>query len=57
MSRGIIDATKVVRTSLQAAASIAGLLITTEAMIADLHDRIEPAGGHHHHHGNMDIDF
>ena len=54
-SRGIIDATKVVRTSLQSAASIAGLLITTETMIAELHDREPPAG--HHHHGNMDIDF
>jgi chaperonin GroEL len=32
---GIIDPTKVVRTSLEGAASIAGLLITTEAMVAD----------------------
>ena len=32
---GIIDPTKVVRTSLQNAASIAGVLITTEAMVAD----------------------
>lgn len=32
---GIIDPTKVVRTALQSAASIAGLLITTEALIAD----------------------
>ena len=57
MAKGIVDPTKVVRTALQAAASIAGLLITTEAMIADRYDRIEPAGGHHHHHGTMDIDF
>ena len=34
-AKGIIDPTKVVRTALQDAASIAGLLITTEAMIAD----------------------
>jgi chaperonin GroEL len=34
--KGIIDPTKVVRTALQDAASIAGLLITTEAMIAEL---------------------
>ena len=34
-SKGIIDPTKVVRSALQDAASIAGLLITTEAMIAD----------------------
>ena len=32
---GIIDPTKVVRTSLQNAASIAGVLITTEAMVVD----------------------
>jgi chaperonin GroEL len=35
MKAGIIDPTKVVRLALQGAASIAGLLITTEAMIAD----------------------
>ena len=35
-SKGIIDPTKVVRTALQDAASIAGLLITTEAMVAEL---------------------
>ena len=32
---GIIDPTKVVRTALQDAASVAGLLITTEAMVAE----------------------
>jgi chaperonin GroEL len=35
VSKGIIDPTKVVRAALQNAASIAGLLITTEAMVAD----------------------
>ncbi|MGI9480844.1 MAG: chaperonin GroEL, partial [Hyphomicrobiales bacterium] len=35
VSEGIIDPTKVVRTALQDAASVAGLLITTEAMVAD----------------------
>ena len=34
-SLGIIDPTKVVRTALQDAASVAGLLITTEAMVAE----------------------
>ncbi len=34
MSKGIIDPTKVVRAALQGAASVAGLLITTEAMVA-----------------------
>jgi len=38
---GIIDPAKVTRTALQAAASIAGLMITTEAMVAD---KPEPKG-------------
>jgi chaperonin GroEL len=48
---GIIDPTKVVRIALQDAASIAGLLITTEAMVGDLakHDgspsQSAPGGG------------
>lgn len=41
VAKGIIDPTKVVRTALQDAASIAGLMITTEAMVADIP---EPAG-------------
>jgi chaperonin GroEL len=36
MTKGIIDPTKVVRAALQGAASVAGLLITTEAMVAEL---------------------
>ena len=40
---GIIDPTKVVRLALQGAASIAGLLITTEAMIADRPQPATPA--------------
>ena len=35
VSKGIIDPTKVVRVALQGAASVAGLLITTEAMVAE----------------------
>ncbi|MDJ0610229.1 MAG: chaperonin GroEL [Kiloniellales bacterium] len=44
---GIIDPTKVVRTALQDAASVAGLLITTEAMVAERPEKKEPmpAGG------------
>jgi chaperonin GroEL len=42
MTKGIIDPTKVVRTALQDAASIAGLLITTEAMVAELPKKKEP---------------
>ena len=40
---GIIDPTKVVRTALQNAASVAGLLITTEAMVAERPEKKEPA--------------
>jgi chaperonin GroEL len=36
VSKGVIDPTKVVRTALQGAASVAGLLITTEAMVAEI---------------------
>jgi chaperonin GroEL len=42
---GIIDPTKVVRCALQDAASVAGLLVTTEAMIADRPEKKAPAGG------------
>ena len=42
---GVIDPAKVVRTALQDAASIAGLLITTEAMVADRPSKDGGAGG------------
>jgi chaperonin GroEL len=42
VSKGIIDPTKVVRTAIQNAASVAGLLITTEAMIAELPKKNAP---------------
>ncbi|MEZ5787139.1 MAG: chaperonin GroEL [Xanthobacteraceae bacterium] len=42
VSKGIIDPTKVVRTALQDASSIAGLLITTEAMVAELPKKNAP---------------
>ena len=47
VTKGIIDPTKVVRAALQNAASIAGLLITTEAMVAETpkKDTEAPAGG------------
>ena len=45
LSKGIIDPTKVVRSSIQNAASIAGLLITTEAMIADAPAKKGAGGG------------
>ena len=42
---GIIDPAKVVRAALQDAASVAGLLVTTEAMIAEKPEKKAPAGG------------
>jgi chaperonin GroEL len=57
---GIIDPAKVVRVALQDAASVASLLITTEAMIGEL-DKKEspplPGHGHGHHHDMADMDF
>jgi chaperonin GroEL len=43
MKAGIIDPTKVVRTALQNAASVAGLLLTTEAMVAEKPKEEKPA--------------
>jgi chaperonin GroEL len=50
MKAGIIDPTKVVRIALQNASSVAGLLLTTEAMIAEKPKEEKtpagPGGGH-----------
>jgi chaperonin GroEL len=48
---GVIDPTKVTRTALQNAASIAGLMLTTEAMISDIPEKKEAGGGGHQHGG------
>ena len=52
IASGVVDPTKVTRSALQNAASIAGLLLTTECIIADQPEK-EPAGGggHGHDHG------
>ena len=42
---GVLDPTKVVRIALESAASVAGLLITTEAMIAEKPEKKAPMGG------------
>jgi chaperonin GroEL len=57
ISKGIIDPTKVVRAALQGAASVAGLLITTEAMVAELPKKQGPAmpGGPGGGMGGMDF--
>jgi chaperonin GroEL len=49
VSQGIIDPTKVTRTALQNAVSIAGLILTTEAVVADLPEKKEDQ----HEHGGM----
>jgi chaperonin GroEL len=51
---GIVDPTKVVRTALQDAASIAGLIITTEAMIAEKPKRESAGPGGMGGMGDMD---
>jgi chaperonin GroEL len=53
IEKGIIDPAKVVRTALQDAASIAGLMITTEAGIAEAPKRKGDGGGHDHGGGGM----
>ncbi len=54
---GVIDPTKVVRSALQNAASVAGLMLTTEALVAELpKEEKENAGaGAHSHGGGMDF--
>ncbi|MDW8361404.1 MAG: chaperonin GroEL, partial [Myxococcales bacterium] len=47
---GVIDPTKVVRTALQNAASVAGLMLTTEALVAEA-PKEEKKSAHHHDHG------
>jgi len=53
---GVVDPTKVTRTALQNAASVAGLLLTTECMITEIPEKKEApaAGGHGHGPGGMD---
>ena len=51
---GVVDPTKVTRTALQNAGSVAGLLLTTDCMITDIPEVEKPApGGHDHDHGMM----
>jgi chaperonin GroEL len=53
VAMGILDPTKVTRTALQNAASIAGLMITTEAMVAEAPKKDESAMGGGHGGGGM----
>jgi chaperonin GroEL len=56
VASGVVDPTKVTRSALQNAASIAGLLLTTECLITEKPEKKEaPAGGHGHDHGMGDF--
>jgi chaperonin GroEL len=58
VSKGIVDPAKVVRTALQDASSVAGLLITTEVIVAELPTPPPPplpGHDHDHHHGDMEF--
>jgi len=48
VQQGVIDPTKVARTALQNAASVAGLMLTTDAMVAELVEEKKGGGGHAH---------
>jgi chaperonin GroEL len=54
---GVIDSAKVVRSALQYAASVAGMMITTEAAVADKPEKKTPAGGGHGHGHSHGDDF
>ncbi len=54
---GIIDPTKVVRTALQDASSVAGMLVTTEAMVAERPEKKPAAGGPPGGMGMGDMDY
>ncbi len=54
--KGIVDAAKVTRSALQNAASIAGMVLTTETLVTDLPEKKEgAAAGGHGHGGEMDF--
>ncbi len=56
VAAGVIDPAKVTRSTLQNAASIAALLLTTEALVVERKED-KPAGGHGHPGGGGDMDF
>jgi len=54
LAQGVLDPVKVTRSAVTNAASIAGMLLTTEALVADKPEEEEPAeaAGHGHGHGH-----
>jgi len=57
VAAGVIDPTKVVRTALQNAASVAGLMLTTEALVAEAPKDEKPASGASQGHSHSSMDF
>ena len=57
VKEGIIDPTKVTRTALQNASSVATLLLTSDALIAEAPKKDKKGGGGNHGHGGMDMDY
>ena len=53
IASGVVDPTKVTRSALQNAASISGLLLTTECLVTDIPEPEKAAGGHDHGMGGM----
>jgi chaperonin GroEL len=54
---GVVDPTKVARCALQNGASVAGLILTTDAMVAEAPKEEKPVGGGHGHGGMGDMDY
>jgi chaperonin GroEL len=52
VAQGVIDPVKVTRSAVQNAASIAGMLLTTEALVTDKPEKEEAEAGHGHGHGH-----
>ncbi|MFC4010748.1 chaperonin GroEL [Nonomuraea purpurea] len=52
IAQGVIDPVKVTRSAVQNAASIAGMLLTTEALVVDKPEEEAPAAGQGHGHGH-----
>jgi chaperonin GroEL len=55
LAAGVIDPAKVTRSTLQNAASIAALLLTTEALVAEEKEDAPAMAGGHDHGGGMDF--
>src|SRR4051794_8879493 len=55
LEQGVIDPVKVVRSALQNAASVAGLMLTTEALVAEKPKDEKPAAGGHAGHGHPEF--